>query len=100
MVFLDVLYVSLSTIAIMIVLQLLYMAGIRLITPHEPKVVYREVPVYKTVEVAPPVQQPVFTQQRQDVVLPEYEPRKQASDGLRLDAGLPDGIQETRPIGT
>jgi hypothetical protein len=30
--------------------------------------------------------------------LPEYEPRKPASDSIRLDPQLPAGLQETRPI--
>jgi len=89
----------------MVVLQLIVMGVMRLMTPVEPKVIYQNVPVY--VPQPPPqqqnpvpTQQPAFTQSKQEIVLPEYEPRKPASDGLRLDAGLPDGIQETRPPGT
>jgi hypothetical protein len=33
------------------------------------------------------------------VKLPDYEPRKQASDSLRVDPELPPGLQETRPDG-
>jgi hypothetical protein len=43
--------------------------------------------------------EPALTQQTQEVKLPEYEPRKPASDSLRLDAELPAGLQETRPEG-
>jgi hypothetical protein len=43
---------------------------------------------------------PVFTQpDKMTQQLPEYEPRKPASDSLRLDPELPAGLQETRPDG-
>ena len=85
----------------MAALQLLYVIAMRLMTPVEPKIIYREIPVHvPQQQVPPPPPQQAFTQAKQEVVLPEYEPRKPASDGLRLDAGLPDGIQETRPPGT
>lgn len=80
----------------MALLQLLYIGIMRMMVPAEPKVIYRDVPVYVQQQHQPPV----FTQPKQEVVLPEYEPRKPASDSLRMDAGLPDGIQETRPAGT
>ena len=49
----------------------------------------------------PPMQPPTqtFTQQQQEVQLPEYEPRKPASTSLRVDPELPAGLQETRPDG-
>jgi hypothetical protein len=86
--------------------------------PPEPKVVYREVhvpapqpqvPVQQllTQHLTPSVQAPpqqqngqAFIQQQQEIQLPEYEPRKPASDSLRVDPELPPGLQETRPPGT
>lgn len=105
MIFLDVLYVGLSTIGIMAFLQLATFVVMKILYPPAPQIIYRQVPVpvqqpVDTTPLFPPAQQPVFTQPKQEIVLPEYEPRKPASDGLRLDAGLPDGIQETRPPGT
>ncbi len=80
--------------------------------PPEPKIIYRDVPVMqKQVQFAPPpvVQQtppplfpqngPTLTQTQQEVQLPEYEPRKPASDSLRVDPELPIGLKETRPEG-
>jgi hypothetical protein len=92
--FLDILYISLTTIGIMILIQIIIFIGARILIPPEPKIIYREVPVAVAPKVAftePPVQ---------EVKLPEYEPRQQASDSLRLDPQLPPGIQETRPPGT
>jgi hypothetical protein len=82
----------------------------RMMYPPEPKIIYRDVPVVQRhVEFAPPpVQQPpplfpqngpTLTQSQQEVQLPEYEPRKPASDSLRLDPQLPPGLQETFPSG-
>lgn len=107
MVILDVFYVALATIGVMLILQIVTFLVTRMMYPPQPQVVYRtvQVPVAQPqVTQAPPPppmppQQPAFTQPAQDIQLPEYEPRKPASDGLRLDAVLPDGIQETRPPG-
>ena len=89
---LDILYTALATIGIMILIQVLVFVGARLITPPEPRIIYREVPAQppKVTFTEPPVQ---------EVKLPEYEPRQQVSDSLRLDPQLPPGIQETRPPG-
>lgn len=107
----EVLYVALATIAVMVGLQVITFFVTRMIYPPEPKVIYREVQV----PVQIPPQQPVFqqepplfppqngpalTQEKQEIQLPEYEPRKPASTSLRMDAELPAGIQETRPPGT
>lgn len=106
MVILDVFYVALATIVVMLILQIVTFLVTRMMYPPQPQVVYRtvQVPVaQQQVTQAPPPppppQQPAFTQPAQDIQLPEYEPRKPASDGIRLDAVLPDGIQETRPPG-
>ena len=97
--FLDILYTSLATIGIIILVQVLTFVGARLIVPPEPRIIYREVPVMQPRPVAAPVV--TFTEPPiQEVKLPEYEPRQQASDSLRLDPQLPPGIQETRPPGT
>jgi hypothetical protein len=73
----------------------LVFVGARLITPPEPRIIYREVPVPQPQKVAftePPVQ---------EVKLPEYEPAlKSASTNIRVDPELPLGIKETRPPGT
>lgn len=125
MIILDVFYVATATIAVIALLQLITFAVVRIMYPPEPKVVYRDVPVH----VAPPPSQPVslpfsigapptaiqppqippqfskqeppaFTQDKQDIQLPDYEPRLSSSSAsLRLDTGLPDGLQETRPPG-
>jgi hypothetical protein len=114
MIALDVFYVGMSTIGIMILLQLATFVVTRLMYPPEPKIIYRDVPVQMA---SPPPQpppqiipsmaipslpqvQPAFTQQVQEIQLPEYEPRKPNSDSIRVDPVLPDGIQETRPPGT
>lgn len=112
MIVLDVLYVAVATILVMVVLQLSTFLISRMMYPPEPRVVYRDVPVQMQqvsnpiapAMVAPSLPQmpppPAFTQPPQEIQLPEYEPRKPVADGLRMDAGLPDGIQETRPPGT
>ena len=94
--FLDVLYTSLTTIGIIILIQILTFVGARVLVPPEPRIIYREVQV--PAQIQPKV---AFTEPAvQEVKLPEYEPRQQASDSLRLDPQLPPGIQETRPPGT
>ena len=117
MVIQDILYVALSTIVVMIVLQVATFMVTRMLYPPEPKVVYRDVPVYSPPPVAsaplpvnplfPPAAPPsstqngpVLTQTQQEVQLPEYEPRKPASTSVRMDPELPAGLQETRPPGT
>ena len=116
MIALDVLYIALATIGIMALLQVLTFVVVRVLYPPEPKIIYRDVPVQ---QMQPPVQAPLFTpvinhelpilplvtqptltQPSQEVQLPEYDVRKSVSTSSRLDAGLPDGIQETRPPGT
>jgi hypothetical protein len=93
MLFLDVIYISLATIAIMVLIQVLLYVGVRIVYPPEPRVIYREVPVYAQPPTSLP-EQPV-----QEVKIPEYEPREQISGGLRLDPQLPPGLKETRPEG-
>lgn len=94
---LDVLYTALATIGIMVLLQVVVFIGVRLMTPPQPRIVYRE----RIVEAPPPEPKVTFTEPPvTQVKLPEYEPRQQASDSLRLDPALPPGIQETRPPGT
>ena len=119
MIILDVFYVALATLAVMGLLHLLTFAIIRIMYPPQPKIIYRDVPVPQNVgpvAVAshvpvslppsfappPPAQAPpAFIQQEQEVQLPSYEPRPTPnSTASRLDAGLPDGLQETRPPGT
>jgi hypothetical protein len=93
--FLDILYTALATIGIIILIQIVVFVGARVLVPPEPKIIYREVQIPAQPKVTftePPIQQ-------QEVKLPEYEPRQQASDSLRLDPQLPPGIQETRPPG-
>ena len=97
----------------MVVLQFATFMVTRMLYPPEPKIVYRDVPVIQhqqpytppqiqsqqsaaPVNVAPLA---VFTQPKEEVQLPEYEPRKPASTSLRMDTELPPGIQETRPPG-
>jgi len=89
---LDVLYTALATIAVMVVIQVVIFVGVRIMTPPEPKIVYREVmvPQPKVAFTEPPVS---------EVKLPEYEPRQQATDSLRVDPELPAGLKETRPDG-
>lgn len=110
MVIQDILYVALATILVMAVLQLTTFMVTRMLYPPEPKVIYRDVPVYQPapVQASPVVQSlftpkqngPVLTQNTQEAQLPEYEPRKPASTSVRMDPELPIGIQETRPEGT
>jgi len=112
MIVLDVLYVALATIVVMVVLQLSTFLITRMMYPPEARIVYRDAPLHPQQSIAPIVPtmpppslprmapSPTFTQPAQEIQLPEYEPRKPVTDGLRLDAGLPDGIQETRPPGT
>ena len=109
MIGLDILYVALSTILVMVILQITTFFVTRMMHPPEPKIIYREVPVQMSQPppIVPtmalpslPQVKPTFTQQEQEIQLPEYEPRKPTSDSLRMDAVLPDGIQETRPPGT
>ena len=123
MLFVDVLYVGTATVLVMALLHVLMYVGMRIAYPPEPKVIYVPAPA----AAAPaPVQQPLFppattaivppqippqfgqptqpppafTERKEEVQLPEYEPRSTpSSTSLRLDAGLPDGLQETRPPG-
>jgi hypothetical protein len=126
MIILDVFYVAIATIAVIALLQLITFAVVRIMYPPEPKVIYRDVPVQVQAPVvaqpnmpfsigAPPTaipppqippqfgkqeQQPAFTKDTQDIQLPEYEARiVPSSNSVRLDSGLPDGLQETRPPG-
>ena len=106
----DILYVAVATIVVMIILQLSTFMVTRMLYPPEPKIIYRDVPVYipppqqsppqTTQPLFPPQNGPALTQAPQEVQLPEYEPRKPASTSLRMDTELPPGIQETRPPGT
>jgi hypothetical protein len=108
---LDIFYVALATVAVMIILQIVTFVGARIMYPPEPKVIYRDVPVYQPPPpvIQPPIQQsspplfpqngPTLTQTQQEVQLPEYEPRKPTSTSLRVDPELPAGLQETRPDG-
>ena len=102
----DVFYLSMTTILVMVILQVVTYVVVRLMYPPEPKIVYRDRPVYAQAPapapIPPPIQQngPVLTEVTQQVKLPEYEPRKPTSDSLRVDPELPAGIQETRPEGT
>lgn len=115
MVVLDVFYVALATIAVMILLQISTFLVTRMMYPPEPKIVYRDMmpqmpppqPQMQAQIYIPPAVQPhaqpppTFTQQaQQEIKLPEYEPRNQASDSLRMDPQLPPGLAETRPDGT
>ena len=96
MIALDVLYTALATIGVMILVQVVIFFVARIMTPPEPKVIYREVMVPQ-----PPAPKVTFTEPPvTEVKLPEYEPRQQASDSLRVDPELPVGITETRPPGT
>ena len=111
MILLDVLYIALATVCVMFLLQITTFLVTRMMYPPEPKIIYRDAPV-----ALPPLQpqmqaqiyipplaevRPAFTEPPpQEVKLPEYEPRKPASDSLRLDAELPPGLKETRPNGT
>jgi len=93
----EVFYTALATIGIMVLIQIVIFFVARVMTPPEPRIIYREVPMPQ----APVQPQVTFTEPPvSEVKLPEYEPRQQASDSLRLDAQLPAGLQETRPPGT
>ena len=100
----DLLYTALSTILVMVVLQVTAFFVTRVLYPPEPRVIYRDVPVQQPrVQFTEPVVQQqappaALTQPPPSIQLPEYEPRKPASDSLRLDPELPPGIQETRPV--
>ena len=113
MIILDVLYVAFSTIAVIALLQLITFAVGRIMYPPEPKIIYRDAPpvVQQVSQQMPPTMYqpvitplfpttpdppPAFTQQTQEVQLPEYEPRLPSSTtSVRLDTSLPNGIQET-----
>jgi hypothetical protein len=100
---LDIFYTALATIFVMVILQFVTFMVTRMLYPPEPRIIYRDVPVYQPAPqpaLPPPQNGPVLTQQTQEIKLPEYEPRKPASDSLRVDPELPAGIQETRPPGT
>lgn len=109
---LDILYIALATVCVLAILQIFAYVATRVLYPPEPQIIYRNVPVPMQPPPPPvhspylqqgppqlPKNEPAFTQQSQEVKLPEYEPRKPASDSLRLDAELPAGLQETRPDG-
>ena len=97
MIALDVLYTALATIGVILLLQGLSFLVIRLMTPPQPKIIYREVHVPQPQQQAPKV---TFTEPPvTEVKLPEYEPRTQTTTSSRLDAELPAGITETRPPG-
>lgn len=104
----DLFYTALATILVMAVLQVTAFFVTRVLYPPEPRIIYRDVPVQQPrVQFTEPVAQqqapvpPVaLTQPAPSIQLPEYEPRKPASDSLRLDPELPPGLQETRPPGT
>jgi len=98
----DIFYTSLSTIVVMVILQITTFMVTRMLYPPEPRIIYRDSPVRYVQTPAPPPEQngPVLTQQSQEIKLPEYEPRSPATTSLRVDPELPAGIQETRPPGT
>ena len=93
----EVFYTALDTIGIMVLIQIVIFFVARVMTPPQPRIIYREVPMPQ----APVQPQVTFTEPPvSEVKLPEYEPRQQASDSLRVDPQLPAGLQETRPPGT
>lgn len=93
----EVIQTAIATILIMVIVQVVIFFVARVMTPPQPRIIYREVPV----QAPPPPPTVTFTEPPvTEVKLPEYEPRQQASDSLRLDAELPAGITETRPPGT
>jgi hypothetical protein len=104
MIVLDVLYTGLATVCVMGILHALMFIAIKLIYPPPPRIIYRDVPAQPQVQVQREqvYSQPVVLTEPppQEIKLPEYEPRQQASDSLRLDPQLPIGIKETRPPGT
>lgn len=92
----EVVQTAIATILIMVIVQVVIFFVARVMTPPQPRIIYREIPAQ-----APPPPTVTFTEPPvTEVKLPEYEPRQQASDSLRLDAELPAGITETRPPGT
>ena len=96
MIALDVLYTALATIGVKLLLQGVAFMEIRLMTPPQTKIIYREVHVPQP-QQAPKV---TFTEPPvTEVKLPEYEPRAQTTTSSRLDTELPAGITETRPPG-
>jgi hypothetical protein len=100
MIALDVLYTALATIGVMILVQVTIFFVARVMTPPEPRVIYRNI-ISPQPDVRAPAPQVTFTEPPvTEVKLPEYEPRQQASDSLRVDPELPSGITETRPPGT
>lgn len=112
MLFLEVLYISLTTIAILAGLQFLLFAITKLMIVPPPQIVYRdrEVPVYHE-----PVQPQVFTQEvveqegtrdlnaemaQKSKERESFEKELQArsiASSLQLDTTVPSGLQETRP---
>jgi len=93
----EVVQTALATICIMVIVQVVIFFVARIMTPPQPRIIYRDVPV----AAPPPAPTVTFTEPPvTEVKLPEYEPRQQASDSLRLDTQLPAGITETRPPGT
>lgn len=105
----DLFYTALATILVMAVLQVTAFFVTRVLYPPEPRIIYRDAPIQPqrvqftepVVQQQAPVPPPVaLTQPPPNIQLPEYEPRKSASDSLRLDPELPPGLQETRPPGT
>ena len=102
MLILDVLYVALSTVLVMVVLQFATFFVSRMMYPPEPKIIYRDSPPQVIYRDAPVQNGPVLTQPPpQEIKLPDYEPRaKQPTNELQMDSRLPDGLQETRPPGT
>ena len=105
MIFLDVLYIALSTIFVMVILQVVLFAGIKLMYPPPPQIIYRDVPVYQQVQQqAPPQHQQenhvAFTEPpSEQISLPQYEPRQSSTTSSRMDPELPPGLKETRPDG-
>lgn len=112
---LDAVYVAIAVIGVMALLQFVTFIAVKIIYPPEPKIIYRDIPVqmqqpppmiasppiqFRPMEAPPPQNGPALSQTTQEVQLPEYEPRKPASDSLRVDPQLPFGLQETRPPGT
>jgi hypothetical protein len=89
----DIFYTAISTIVVMVVLQVATFMVTRMLYPPEPKIVYRDGPIQY---VQAPQNGPVLTQ---EVKLPEYEPRTTTAP-VHLEPELPADIKETRPDGT
>ena len=113
MLFLDVLYVGFATVAVMALLQVLMYVAFKVLYPPPPQIIHVPVAAAPAPPAAPPSVHipfpigpppdapPALTQSTQEVQVPEYEPRLQsATTSSRMDTGLPDGLQETRPDGT